>query len=106
MIFFIIELIDYNSVLLDEKHELEYKFNKTNEISKQQICELETSLEILNEQLKIIKIEYDEKVDDLNKQIESMDNQIKLDKTFINVIIINFVLRKNFTKILNKESIK
>jgi hypothetical protein len=71
---------------LDEKHELEYKFNKTNEISQQQINDLELSLEILNDQLNKNKVEYEIHIQDLKNQIDSMDNQIRIDKTFINVI--------------------
>ncbi len=71
---------------MDEKHELEYKFNKTNEISQQQINDLELSLEILNDQLNKNKVEYEIHIQDLKNQIDSMDNQIRIDKTFINVI--------------------
>lgn len=76
-------MIHCNSVLLDEKHDLEYKLNKTKEISQQQINDLERSIEIFNEELKKVKFDYEEQIHDLKKQIESMDNQIKLDKAFI-----------------------
>ena len=75
-----------NSYLLDEKHELEYKLNKTSELSQQQIKDLEETVENFNDEIKRIKESYDEQLDDLKKQISSMDSQIRSDKAFIDVI--------------------
>ena len=49
------ELIDNNSYLLEEKHQLEYKLNKTTEVSQQQIKDLEASVEQFNDEVKSIK---------------------------------------------------
>lgn len=50
-----LELIQSNSYLLEEKHELEYKLNKTSEISQQQIKDLEASVEQFNAEIRSIK---------------------------------------------------
>ena len=49
------ELVQNNSYLLEEKHELEYKLNRTAETSTQQIKDLEETIEKLNEEIKAIK---------------------------------------------------
>ena len=49
------EILDNNSFLLDEKHQLEYKLNKTTEVSQQQIKDLEASVEKFNDEVKSIK---------------------------------------------------
>lgn len=49
------ELVQNNSYLLEEKHELEYKLNRTAETSTQQIRDLEETIEKLNEEIKAIK---------------------------------------------------
>ena len=71
--------------MLDEKHELEYKLNRTSEQSQQQISDLEALVEHFNDQLKQVRNEYDEQICELKKQIDSMDVQIKSDKSFIDV---------------------
>ena len=76
---------------MDEKHELEYKLNKTNELSQQQIIHLEETVEHFNEELKKTNKKYEEQIYEFKKQIESMDVQIKSDKAFIEVIINNIV---------------
>ncbi|CAF0917327.1 unnamed protein product, partial [Brachionus calyciflorus] len=77
------ELILNNSYLLDEKHELEYKLNKTSEISQQQIKDLEETVENFNEEIRNIRENYEEQLDDLKRQISAMDSQIRSDKAFI-----------------------
>ena len=52
---FWLELIQSNSFLLEEKHELEYKLKKTTEISRQQIKDLEAAVEQLNNEIKLNK---------------------------------------------------
>jgi hypothetical protein len=42
-------------VLLEQKHELEYKLNKTNELSEQQIRDLEETVENYNKDINLIK---------------------------------------------------
>lgn len=72
-------------MLLDEKHQLQYKLNKETEISKMQIKELEQNFEQINDDSKLIKDKYEEQIYDLKRQIESMGSQIKSEKEFINV---------------------
>ena len=50
-----LELIENNSYLLEEKQELEYKLNKTSEVSHQQIRDLEESVEQFNDEVKAVK---------------------------------------------------
>ncbi len=49
------ELIETNTVLLEQKHELEYKLNKTNELSEQQIKDLEETVDNYNQEMNLIK---------------------------------------------------
>ncbi|RNA01314.1 A-kinase anchor 9-like [Brachionus plicatilis] len=77
------KLILNNSYLLDEKHELEYKLNKTSEISQQQIKDLEETVENFNEEIRNIKEKYEEQLDELKRQISAMDSQIRSNKSFI-----------------------
>ncbi len=95
-------------MLLEQKHELEYKLNKTNELSEQQIKDLEETVDNYNHEMNLIKrnfetlttcsissylkwfyfrfIEkYESQLIDLNKQMEAMESQIKSDKAFIEV---------------------
>ena len=44
-------MIENNSILLEQKHELEYKLNKTNEISQEQIKDLEETVENYNKEI-------------------------------------------------------
>ena len=81
--FFGAELIESNSQLLDEKHELEYKLSKTSELSQQQISELEASVDHFNQQVESIRAEYGEQLADMAKQCEQLEAQRRLDKAFI-----------------------
>ena len=74
-------------MLLDEKHQLQYKLNKETETSKMQIKELEQNFEQINDDSKQVKDKYEEQLYDSRRQIESMASQIKSEKEFINVKI-------------------
>ena len=77
--------------MLEEKHQLEYKLNKTNELSQQQIKDLEASVEHFNCEIKHIKENYEEQLFDLRKQMESIDAQLRAEKSFSDVRAINRV---------------
>jgi chromosome segregation ATPase len=77
------ELFRNNSYLLDEKQELEYKLNKTLDMSQNQIKDLETTIDSLNQQLKDVKDKSNLEIEDLRSQMESMESQIRSEKTFI-----------------------
>lgn len=81
------ELVETNSTLMEEKHQLEYKLSRETEMSKMQIKELEQTIEQFNFDNKAVKEKYEEQIYDLKRQIESMDSQIKSEKEFIDVRI-------------------
>jgi len=65
--------------------------NKTNELSQQQIKDLEASVEHFNCEIKHIKENYEEQLFDLRKQMESIDAQLRAEKSFSDVRAINRV---------------
>lgn len=48
-------MIENNSILLEQKHELEYKLNKTSELSQQQIRDLEETVDLYNKEMSSIR---------------------------------------------------